>query len=186
MKVYFGPGKQVYPKGGRKDGITYCYHNEGAVCIGRNYFKVPMRAQNYRIIAMEKIVLAIWRGLKESFRKDLSIYARRYCNEYRTLRGKHINSYGIFLKIMYKIEQDYCFSEISGESLSKYLKLFGDYSVWDYVKLGYLPMIKKAYQLRNRIFVFIKNEFECLRAIVFDGDSIFQSTERGRYQIYNE
>ena len=175
MRVYFGSGKQVYPKGGRDDGITYCYFNDGAICIGRRYFKVPMREQNHRLIKMEKIVLAIWIGLAERFKKDLRIYARKYCSEYPKLRGKHVNSYGIFLKIMHRIEEDYAFSEISGDSLNKYIKLFGDYSVADFIQLGYLPAVKEGYRLRNRIILILRRDYECLKAIVFNGESIFET-----------
>jgi hypothetical protein len=175
MRVYFGNGKQVYPKGGREDGITYCYFNEGHVCIGRRYYQVPLREQNHRIIKMEKIILSIWRGLCERFKRDLVKYARKYHEEYPKLRGHHINSYGIFLKIMYKIERDFNFSEISGDDLSKYIKLFGDYSVHDFIQLGYLDKVRESYRLRNRIILIIKREYECLKSIILDGESIFET-----------
>ncbi len=151
MRVIMDWENTKYPKGGKLDGIVYCYHSYGNTCVGRNYIPVPFMEQNAKIISMEKITLEIWKILPQRFKNDLKIYAMKYKNQEPKTRRKHLNCYGIFLKIMHKIEKYYQFSHIKNTGYDLYVKLFGLFSVADFINMKYLIKIKKYHQLTTRI-----------------------------------
>ncbi len=148
MRVFMDWKKTKYPKGGKQDGIVYCYYSYGNICVGRNYAPVPFMKQNANIISIEKITLEIWKILPQRFKNNLKIYAMKYKTLNPKLRRKHLNCYGIFLKIMHKIEKYYQFSQMKNPGYNLYLKIFGTFSVADFIKMNYLPKIKKYSQLK--------------------------------------
>ncbi len=151
MKVFFEEGQCSFPKGGKKDGIIFCYFRQRDICLGRRYISIPLLPQNTKIISMGKITLSIWQNLPLCFKHDLSVYARLYKAEYPDLRRKHLNSYGIFLKIIHKIDRFYQFSKLEDTSYSMYALLYGHLSVADFIRIGYLPQVRKGYILTARI-----------------------------------
>ncbi len=153
MRVIMDWEKTKYPKGGKKDGIVYCYHFYGNTCVGRNYISVPFMEQNAKIISMEKITLEIWKILPQRFKNDLKAYAMKFKTQEPKIRRKFLNSYGIFLKIMHKIEKQYHFSQMDNAGYDLYMKLFGLFSVYDYIKKGYLIPVKNDYKLRARLIL---------------------------------
>ncbi len=73
MRVFMDWEKTKYPKGGKQDGIVYCYYSYGNACVGRKYYKVPLMKQNSNIISIEKITLEIWKALPIRFKHDLKV-----------------------------------------------------------------------------------------------------------------
>ncbi len=151
MKVYFEKNQTSYPKGGKKEGIIFCYFRHSDLCLGRKYIPIPFLPQNLKIISMEKLTLQIWHNLPLRFKHDLSSYARQYKLEYPDLRRKHLNSYGIFLKVIHKLDKQYLFSKRDDASYNLYVLLFGHLSVADFIKSGVLLPIHKGYKLTARI-----------------------------------
>ncbi len=161
MKVFFENGQSSFPKGGKKDGIIFCYFRQRDLCLGRKYIPIPTLPQNTKIISMEKMTLAIWHSLPLRFKHDLSVYAKQYKTEYPDLRRKHLNSYGIFLKIIHKIEKYYLISKQEDTSYNMYALLFGHLSVADFIKIGYLLPVKNGYKLTARI-ISMKKSFSLI------------------------
>ncbi len=151
MRVFMDWEKTKFPKGGKQDGIVYCYYSYGNICVGRNYTPVPFMKQNANIISIEKITLEIWKILPQRFKNDLKIYAMKFKNQYPKLRRKHLNCYGIFLKIMHMIEKYYQFSQMINPGYDLYLYLFGSFSVADFITMNYLPKIKQYHQLTAKL-----------------------------------
>ncbi len=178
MRVIMDWEKTKYPKGGKSDGIVYCYHSYGNACVGRNYIPVPFMKQNAKIISMEKLTLEIWKILPQRFKNDLKIYAMKYKTQEPKLRRKHLNCYGIFLKIMHKIEKHYQFSQMKNTGYDLYIKLFGTFSVADFINLNYLSKVKKYRQLTTRIipitYQFLE-EYKSLINIEYDQNHLLSA-----------
>ncbi len=153
MKVYFENDSHSFPKGGKKDGIVFCYYRQKDLCTARKYIPIPALPQNTNIINLEKITLSIWHNLPLRFKNNLSSYAKQYKTEYPDLRRKYLNSYGIFLKIIHKIDRYYSFSKQVDPSYSMYALLFGHLSVADFIKWGFLLPVKNSYKFNDRIIL---------------------------------
>lgn len=153
MRVFFRPGTTVFPKGGRQDGVTYCYQYDGRLCFARNYYEVPMRAQNYHIISVSRLAKQLWDSLAIGFKNQLKRYTLSYVQEYPSFRGKFISSYAIFMKIIHKIEAQFQISKIPNFDFQNWLKLFGSLSIADFIKLGWLKKIKNLYKLNFRYYI---------------------------------
>lgn len=149
--VYMDWEKTRFPKGGEADDIIYCYSSYRPFCYARRYIRIPFMPQNAKIISVEKLTLQIWQELPLRFKQDLKAYAETYKNQYPKLRGKHFNSFGVFLKILHQIEKKFHFSEMENSDYYLFLNLFGHLSVIDYIRLGYLPKVKKGFKLNYRI-----------------------------------
>lgn len=157
MIVYMDWEKTKYPKGGKEDDIIYCYSSYMPFCYARPYIKIPFMKQNAKIISMEKLILQIWQRIPLRFKQDLKGYANYYKSQYPKLRGKHLNSYGVFLKIIHKIEKVFHFSEMENTGPELYFSLFGNLSVIDFIRSGYLPKVKYGHKLNYRIFKRLKH-----------------------------
>ncbi len=166
MRVIMDWEKTKYPKGGKQDGIVYCYSSYGNACVGRNYVPVPFMKQNANIISMEKLTLSIWKILPQRFKNDLKIYAMKYKTQDPKLRRKFLNCYGIFLKIMHKIEKDYQFSKIKNSGYDLYQKIFGSLSVADFINMNYLPKIKKYHHLTARLIQITYEYIEDYKSLI--------------------
>ncbi len=151
MRVIMDWGKTKYPKGGQKDGIVYCYLSCGKACVGRKYYHVPLMKQNSNIISIEKITLEIWKTLPIRIKHDLKIYSQKFKKKYDKIRRKFLNSYGIFLKIIHKIEKQFRISQKIEFSMESFFQFFSIYSVYDYIKAGYLLPVPDAFKLNNKI-----------------------------------
>lgn len=158
MIVYMDWEKTKYPKGGKTDDIIYCYSSYMPFCFARRYIKIPFMPQNAKIISMEKLTLEIWHELTQRFKQDLKNYADLYKAQYPKLRGKHLNSYGVFLKIIHKIEKNFHFSEMVNTGFALFLSLFGHLSVTDFIRMGYLVKVKFGFKLNYQIIKH-KNDF---------------------------
>lgn len=151
MIVYMDWEKTSFPKGGKNDDIVYCYSSYRPFCVGRRYIEVPFMKQNAKIISMQSLTLEIWKQLPFGFKKDLSFYAVQYKRQYPKLRGKHLNSYGVFLKIIHQIEKRFQYSQMENTGFSLFIRLFGNLSVYDYIRLGYLLRVKRNKKLKHPI-----------------------------------
>ncbi len=157
MKVFFEQGQTSFPKGGKKEGIVFCYYRQKDLCMGRKYSSVPFLPQNAKIISLEKLTLNIWHNLPLRFKHDLCTYAQQYKTEYPDLRRKHLNSYSIFLKIIHKIDRQCLFSQKENASYNLYVLLFGHLSVADFIYAGFLLPVRKGYKLTARIIPIVKS-----------------------------
>ncbi len=166
MKVFFKDGSNRYPKGGKKDGIIFCYYRQRDLCVGRKYITIPLLPQNAKIITLEKVTLDIWHKLPLRFKHDLVVYTKQYKVQYPDLRRKHLNSYGIFLKIIHRIDKDYQLSQRDDASFELYVQMFGLYSTADFIKAGYLLPVKDGSKLTARI-ISQEHELPVLQDLVF-------------------
>ncbi len=150
MKVYFKPNNTTFPKGGKKDGIIYCYSFHGKRCIGRNYFEVKPLKQQDNIISMQQLTLTVWKRLPISFKKDLSLYTQNYKKIAPALRAKHISVYSIFLKISHHFNKS---SQINHEIMTpnSLLQSLNYLSVYTCIQLNILPDIPQSYKLNKMI-----------------------------------
>ncbi len=151
MRVFFKPGSTLYPKGGKRDDVVYCYHNDGMFCFTRKYYIVPEMPQHVKIKSMQNISLQIWNSLPLRFKNDIKQYADQYKGEYPHIRRKFISSYSIFLKIIHKIDSLYHISDKKSFTPDDYLKNFGSFSIADYIRMNFLPKVKN---------------FNCLNAVI--------------------
>ncbi len=161
MRVFFKPGSTLYPKGGKRDDVVYCYHNEGTICFTRNYYTVPEMPQNRMIKELQSITLQIWKVLPLRFKTELSLYAKQYKKEYPHFRRKFISNYSIFLKITHKLDQLMQSSQNKTLSVEDFFKFFVSFSLADYIRIKFLPKVSNFYKLNAQLLIeFISFFFE--------------------------
>ena len=151
MRVFFRPGTTVFPKGGRQDGVTYCYQYNGRLCFARNYYEVPMRAQNFQVISLSKIAQQIWTVLPRRFKNNLKSYTSEFIKKEPSFRCKFISSYAVFMKIIHKINKQFSSFAKEQSPVNFFMALFGHMSLYDFIKSGYLMMVNNARKLNSRI-----------------------------------
>lgn len=146
MRVYFSDTNFDFPK--KINDLRVAWYNQGKICIARNYKKQKLQAQNYQIIRINSIVKCLYQELSISFKRDLKIYASRYKKRFPLLRKRGISSYGIFLKIIYKIIQRFSLQEYDSEQCIKILReLIQPISIKEAIALKLLEKVYQYYQL---------------------------------------
>ena len=153
MRVFFKPGSTLYPKGGKRDDVVYCYHNEGTICYTRNYYPVPEMPQNLKIKELQSITLQIWNVLPLRFKTELSLYAKQYKKEYPHIRRKFLSNYSIFLKITHKLDQLMQSTQNKSLSPEDFFKYFVSFSLADYIRVKFLPKIINFYKLNAQLLI---------------------------------
>ncbi len=153
MRVFFKPGSTLYPKGGKRDDVVYCYHNEGTICYTRNYYNVPEMPQNRKIKELQSVTLQIWNVLPLRFKTELALYAKQYIKEYPHIRRKFLSNYSIFLKITHKLDQLMQSTQNKSLTIEDFYKFFVSLSLADYIRVKFLPKIINFYKLNAQILI---------------------------------
>ncbi len=161
MRVFFKPGSTLYPKGGKRDDVVYCYHNEGKICFTRKYYNVPEMPQNRKIKELQSVTLQIWKLLPLRFKTELSLYAKQYKKEYPHIRRKFLSNYSIFLKITHKLDQLMQSTQNKSLTPEDFFKYFASFSLADFIRVKFLPKVKDFFKLNAQLLIeYITNFFE--------------------------
>ncbi len=177
MRVFFKPGSTLYPKGGKRDDVVYCYHNDGAICFTRNYYPVPEMPQNRKIKELQSVTLQIWEVLPLRFKTELSLYAKQYKKEYPHIRRKFLSNYSIFLKISHKLDQLMQSTQNKSLTAEDFFKYFFSFSLADYIRVKFLPKVINFYKLNAKLLIeYVTYFFEYKAILTKDYSPIQQLT----------
>ncbi len=153
MRVFFKPGSTLYPKGGKRDDVVYCYFNDGTICYTRNYYPVHEMPQNRKIKELQSVTLQIWKLLPLRFKTELSLYAKQFKKEYPHLRRKFLGNYSIFLKITHKLDQLMQNSQNKSLTADDFFNYFVSFSLADYIRVKFLPKVSNFYKLNAQLLI---------------------------------
>jgi hypothetical protein len=99
MKVYLKKNITAYSGKDGEEDVVYSSHNQGNVCIARNYTKPTQTPQHLIFKANADAIRSIWSQATALFKDDLKIYAK-LLNENYPDKIK-ATCYSIFIKIIY-------------------------------------------------------------------------------------
>jgi len=103
MKVKFKKNIDSYSGKDKEEGIVYSAHNNGTICIAKNYTKPKTTDEQVNFGNKMSVVRGLWVQVSDGYKADLKDYSHKYSMADQTKLGTAC--YSMFIKLMYAYEK---------------------------------------------------------------------------------